>query len=122
MDEAMDNLSGKDKKKPELKATNVYSLKREKADTSESAQVAEDDVENSENDSEQEEEETGHSHAAEHEKNVMMTDLNRDGFVYQCPKCPGEMSDKLDECEECYSLLVKVTVEEAKKNVPVCDH
>jgi hypothetical protein len=119
MDEAMDNLSGKSKSKPELKVTSVYSLKKEEPEKLESAEVAESVSGTA---GVLDEEESGHNHSAEHQKDVMMTDLNRDGYVYQCPNCPAEMSDKSDDCEECYTLYELVTVDAAKKNIPTCDH
>lgn len=127
MDEAMAKLSGKSKNKPELKVRSVYSVKKENTETHESMEVAEkteksvkeDTVNSRESGVEEQAETSDKINSEEHDANVLRSDLNKDGYVYQCPKCYDQLSDVLKDCEECFRLMDRVTVEQAKKNVPV---
>ncbi len=134
MDEAVDNLSGKSKKKPELKVRKVYSVKKEEPETHESMEVSESIEDSSRESTEVETISTSETaedtlsnpsrpgRSKEHDAMVTIADLNKDGYVYQCPKCFEQMSDIFDDCEECFRDMEKVTVEEAKKRVPVRSH
>jgi len=121
MDEAIENLSGGGHKKPELKNKRIYSGKEEKKVTEE---ITQEDVEadNEEKGLEEIDNEPQHTHSEEHIANVSKTDRNRDGKVYQCTMCPDQLSDESTECRNCGMELVKLTVEKAKKNIPICEH
>jgi uncharacterized protein with PIN domain len=121
MDQAMDNLSGGGQKKPELKNKTINMGKEEKTGTEEVS--LEDEKSNIGEDSlEVTKDKSLHDHSAEHSVNVDKTDRNRNGLVYQCPMCPDQLSDESSDCLNCGMELVKRSVEDAKKNVPLCVH
>jgi len=49
--------------------------------------------------------------------NVSAVDLNQDGFVYQDPMDWNVIADEEGTCPKCNMLLVKVTIDEAVKNL-----
>ncbi len=69
---------------------------------------------------------TGNISAQEHktihkaQKSMMKMDVkkmdkNNDGSVYQCPMCPGQISDKPGDCLKCGITMKKVSVQDAEK-------
>ncbi len=46
---------------------------------------------------------------------VKKLDKNHDGSVYQCPMCPGQISDKPGDCPKCGMHMKKVSVKDAEK-------
>ena len=116
MDEAMENLSGAGRKKPELKIKTMNMGKNEKNETEEISPA--DTLGNLEEEgSEELDKESEHEHGEENTVNVFKIDVNGDGKVYQCTMCPDQLSDESDECGKCGMELRKLTTQEAHKNL-----
>jgi uncharacterized protein with PIN domain len=126
MDEAIENLSGKGKKKPELKSKRINSVEEEKVETLNSSEIAESAEiisEESEEDKPKEVDLKSWSRTpAEHAAIILLTDKDKDGMIYQCSKCFEKLSDTPEYCKKCKKNYLRITVEKAQKNIPDGNH
>jgi len=109
MDQAMDNLSGGGKKKPELKNKTINMGKEEKTGTEESL-LEEKKGAIEEKDAEVIDDEEQMVNASE-------IDRNKNGIIFQCPMCPDQLSDESSECGICGMELKKISVDDVQKNL-----
>lgn len=121
LDEAINNLSGGGHKKPELKNKRISMSKKEKNETEEiSREDAKGNLE--EEGFEEMDKESEHEHGEENMVNAFKIDKNGDGKVYQCTMCPDQLSDESSDCEKCGMELIKLSVEDAQKNLAISEN
>ena len=116
LEEAMIKMKGHGQKKPELISKNV--IAGDEKNNSGKNLLVNEEGNPDENGDETLEKESTHEHV---DKNMVMVnevDRNGNGIIYQCKFCPDQLSDESAECEICSVELIKLTVEDAYKNLP----